>query len=663
MALGIGKKHLARVGGPRRTTWVVAILLVVATAAFGVSTAGANKAVPVATGAMVPAHKTDKCIGFSEDRYLELQNCTESADQVAELRHVTDGYFELAIGQDCAHIENYSSQKDARIVASDCGLVQANMLWKPTSKGLTSKLVNYCMTVFHNSGHHGAPVIQDSCGGAWYQRYTIGGTSVEGLTDPTKPGNPPVVVTTTTAAPATTTTAAPTSVTSTPNTITSTTVSAPTTTAPPTTESTTTTATPGVMGKPAKVSNYNTEMCVGMGETSQDPTLQPCETNKAMDVAFAAVGSNGAGQLRLGNECLTPENGSGEMEASVVLANCDTADESLWVPADWRWNQDLTMLRNIESGLCLKANDRSENAELSQGLCNPMDDRQQLWDSTFADGMMAKDLNNIPPVSAKFHGTLDFNSFHEGTYKMDSWTHGDIAFYAPPGRVTNEMANRWVAWYAHMDALHRKVWNQDNFDSVYRTTDPNHGRKKVVALIDKGKCSCGNKQQAEVLGFTDWIVEDPTNWMFHWVIFYEMNRGGPTPDFYARATWPNTHQGGLILPHMMAGLAFYELGGPAGLERDVLGGFMQKLTAWKMEETKPLAQLEIPADIQMGILLTILQDRGTDTFIQTLHNMADKPDATSATQALCDFRDAVNASTGGAYNSRMTNDWRLPTSC
>ncbi len=321
------------------------------------------------------------------------------------------------------------------------------------------------------------------------------------------------------------------------------------------------------------------------------------------------------------------------------------------------------MLRNKLSGLCLEANEWTAGAGMTQMICNPNDARTQLWGAEFAAGMMGRDNTLVDPVAADRHGTLDFDSFHRGTYKMDSWSHGDIAFYAPPGKVTDEMAQRWMGWYAHMDALHRRVWNQDNFDSVYRKEDRNHGRKKVVAMIDDGECSCGSKQQAEILGFTPRILEEPEDWRHHWVMFYEMNRGGPTPNFYARATWPNTHQGGLILPHMMAALAFYELGGPAGLERDVPGAFLLGLTKWRVEETKPLAELEIPADIQMGILVTILRDRGTDTFIETLHNMSEKPEATSATQALCDFRDAVNASTGNQYDSRMTNDWRLPTSC
>ncbi len=142
-------------------------------------------------------------------------------------------------------------------------------------------------------------------------------------------------------------------------------------------------------------------------------------------------------------------------------------------------------------------------------------------------------------------------------------------------------------------------------------------------------------------------------------MFYEMNRGGPTPNFYARATWPNTHQGGLILPHMMAGLAFYEIGGPAGLERDVPGDIIRGLTAWEYQNT-PLVETEIPADIQMGILLKILQEQGTDAFIDTLHNMSEKPDALNPVQAMCDFRTSVNEATGRIYDERMTNDWRLP---
>ena len=143
-----------------------------------------------------------------------------------------------------------------------------------------------------------------------------------------------------------------------------------------------------------------------------------------------------------------------------------------------------------------------------------------------------------------------------------------------------------------------------------------------------------------------------------------MNRGGPTPDFYGRATWPVSHQGGLLLPHLMAGLGFYEVGGPAGLERDVPGDILRDLREWEHEsEGTPLADYDVPGDLQLGVLLQILQEQGTDTFIQILRNMAQKPTATSATGALCDFREAINSATSNLYDTRMTNTWRLPTSC
>ncbi len=384
---------------------------------------------------------------------------------------------------------------------------------------------------------------------------------------------------------------------------------------------------------------------------------------------FALNGGGGAGQLQVGSLCVTVQGGATGENAPVTLEDCGAGDESQWVPIDWRWGGGKwIMLRNRKSGLCLEP-DRNGGGGAGvgfvQNLCNPGDHRQQLWDSAFADGLMASDRTNVGPVNAVSHGVKDFSSFHNGTYSMGAWTYGDIAFYAPADRVTDAMARTWMAWYAHMDALHERVWNNPDFESVYRQpNDANFGKKKVVALIDDGLCSCGNKRQAEALGFTPRIIEDPNNWVHHWILFYEMNRGGRTPDFYARATWPATHQGGLILPHMMAGLAFYELGGAAGLERDVPGEILRGLKAWELNPDRPaLADQEIPADTQMGILLQILQDRGTDTFIQVLHNMAEKPEATSANQALCDFRSAVNSATGNQYDGKMTNDWRLPTGC
>ncbi len=453
--------------------------------------------------------------------------------------------------------------------------------------------------------------------------------------------------------PATTTTAAPT-----------TTEATTTTAAPPSTSTTapTTTTTP-TGGTAMKVGLYNTDKCVGSGESGSVLHVQLCDSGEAGSVSLGTPGTDGYGQIRVDGLCLSLQDASRDPGTPVVTKPCDSSPESMWVAYDWRWSQENVMLENKLSGLCIDSRSWDVGSNYSQELCNPNDNRTQLWNADFAGDLIGRANNRVPAVNGQFHGTLDFDSFHEGTYKMDSWTFGDIALYAPPGKFTNADANRWLAWYSHMDSLHRKVWNQDNFETVYRKNDRNHGMKKVVALIDKGKCSCGNKRQAEILGFTPRIEEQPAEWMHHWVMFYEMNRGGPTPNFYARATWPNTHQGGLILPHMMAALAFYEIGGPAGLHRDVPGDLLQGLTKWRVTETKPLAQRDIPADIQMGILVKILQENGSDTFINTLHEMSRKPDATNATQTLCDFRDAVNSTTGGRYDKQMTDDWRLPTSC
>lgn len=288
--------------------------------------------------------------------------------------------------------------------------------------------------------------------------------------------------------------------------------------------------------------------------------------------------------------------------------------------------------------------------------------------------------SSVPPVEATYHGIKPFQGFAvSGDY--DAWTYGDIAFYAPPGRVTQEMANQWLAWYARVDELYRIVVPRTDaeFELVFRGNDPNFGRKKVIAFAeDSCGAGCGNKGQAETVWSTlDAAVADPYDFTHHWILFYEMGRGGGNESFDYRANWPVDQ---IMLPHLMASFAYYDLGGMDALlsEVDGSGGTPRKIWLdmdnWQADGHKYVEyftdQNQTWFDpngyfpITPGIIQRIGVEQGLEAVNRVFDNISDYPASASyesATDAMCDFQEAVNEATNGQYADKMVNDWGLPS--
>ncbi|MEM7338482.1 MAG: Ig domain-containing protein [Actinomycetota bacterium] len=273
---------------------------------------------------------------------------------------------------------------------------------------------------------------------------------------------------------------------------------------------------------------------------------------------------------------------------------------------------------------------------------------------------------------ASFQGVHPFDSFFQGRQQYDAWTAGDIAFYAPQGRVAPEVAAGWMDWYVRTDAMYRVVSGRDNFDQVYRRGTPDLGNKKVLAIVETCGAGCGSKQQAEAdPGYINAMVGSPNDFQQHWIFFYEMGRGGSPEPWYGRATWPKNT---VIIPHLMAGLAFYEFGGINALQPgNIPGDLLAELDRWEQEDIEYIDNFPIADQQSQGgytshhlmpaMLWRIRMETDVATVGQITANMAAKPESTSAQQAMCDFRASVNEATGGRFDSRMTGPWGLPDTC
>ncbi|MEM8922083.1 MAG: discoidin domain-containing protein [Actinomycetota bacterium] len=279
-----------------------------------------------------------------------------------------------------------------------------------------------------------------------------------------------------------------------------------------------------------------------------------------------------------------------------------------------------------------------------------------------------------PANAAVYHGVKPYNSFSQGTLQYDAWTSGEVAFYAPAGQVPEADGLRWVDWYRRADELYERMSTKDDFDAVYRGNDPNFGRVKVLGIVETCGAGCGNKLQAEAdPGYLPKMVGDPTDPDEHWIFFYEMGRTGSRggfEDFYAKATWPTNT---LIVPHMMAAASYYELGGEELLRNGNTKFLFEELDRWEQENIEYVDNFTANDQqsqngwtshhLMPAMLLEIMVDTDFDTLARILENMSNKPEAQNATQAMCDFQDAVNAATGGAYADRMKGEWGLPDAC
>ena len=280
----------------------------------------------------------------------------------------------------------------------------------------------------------------------------------------------------------------------------------------------------------------------------------------------------------------------------------------------------------------------------------------------------------VEPVRAVYQGVRQHTSFSNTVADQDFWTYEDIAYTAPQGRVTNEQANQWIAWYVRADELYRVVSGRPDFDFVYRA-NTEWGPKKIVAVVEGQTCGagCGNKQKAETdQGFLDQMLDDPADYQFHWIFFYEMGRGGSPEPWYGRATWPSNT---VILPHLMAGLSYYEVGGGEDGLRDTFipGDLLAELETWEEMDIEYVDHFVASDQQKVGsftshhlmpaMLWKIRMETDLETIGEITANMATKPPATSGQQAMCDFRDAVNDATDGAFDEQMIGPWGLPHDC
>lgn len=279
---------------------------------------------------------------------------------------------------------------------------------------------------------------------------------------------------------------------------------------------------------------------------------------------------------------------------------------------------------------------------------------------------------NVPPVAAVYHGEKQYNGFRVNAM-YDAWTYGDIVFYAPPGNVTQEMANQWLAWYAHVDDLYRAVVprTDTDFDLGFRDNDPHFGRKKVLAMVTEScGAGCGSKTRAEAVGILEPAVADPYDFTHHWILFYEMGRGGVDETFDLKANWPVQQY---FLPHLMASLAFHSIGGMEGLLRDVPGEIYTALDRWEQSGNQYVDffvdQNQTWFDpagffpLSLNILLRIAVETDYQTVREILDNISDylsSPRIETSVEAMCLFQEAVNDATNSEYADRLVDNWGMP---
>ncbi|MEM7539065.1 MAG: Ig domain-containing protein, partial [Chloroflexota bacterium] len=280
-------------------------------------------------------------------------------------------------------------------------------------------------------------------------------------------------------------------------------------------------------------------------------------------------------------------------------------------------------------------------------------------------------------VNATYHGVMEYPTFNVGTLQYDAWSYGDVALYTPPGKININQANLWLAWYHRVDELYRQVTEgtgRTDFDLTYRADAPGLGRKKMLGHPhDSCGAGCGNKQKAEAVGILDRLVASPDNYVDHWILFYEMGRaGGNFESFYGRATWPTNT---IILPHLMAGMSFYVVGGSdAAIEQGTPGHLLNRLDAWTQSGNRWVDHFVASDqqstggynshDLIAAMFYRILQDTDDiNTIVAILNNMSNKPSPSSAQQAMCDFQRSIREATGDRYTVKMVHEWGLPEGC
>lgn len=405
-----------------------------------------------------------------------------------------------------------------------------------------------------------------------------------------------------------------------------------------------------------------------------------CDGGEHQNIAFVPTAeNNGFGNLRLAHSglCLSPGGAGTGPGAAIVQVECTTEAHLLWAIAVPMNNSGRRELRNLDSKQCISTADhRGDGVAAEQFHCDP-NRWQNAWSTTIGDADRFARMNErAPAVQAEAHGTQDLFSFVAGVIPADAWTYGDVAFYAPVGKVDQETANRWMGWHVAIDKMHQDLsgfQDPNVFRSVYRRGDQNYvtpGAKKVMAIVDGPGGALGNKQQAEVgMGWFGYMMQNPEDYTMHYTHFYEMNRGGADEPIEFRAIWPHNPSGSnpvYIMPHFMGGMAFWAIGDDAALEDGSSGWFLSMLDTWEREDKKYVETFDQDPNgggLIVAMLWRILQETDYETLGQVLDNMESKPKVTDGNVAMCNFADAVNDATGGRFAERLTGPWGMPDNC
>lgn len=278
---------------------------------------------------------------------------------------------------------------------------------------------------------------------------------------------------------------------------------------------------------------------------------------------------------------------------------------------------------------------------------------------------------------AEYRGMHDFHSFSNGVIREHVWTLDPIVYYTWAGDLSQANADRWMGWYRDCNALYERVLGRD----AYLENDPNFGPSKVLAVVDAdpmmcgtvAAAGCGNKSKAQAArSYATSMATTPSSITPHWVLLYEMGRGGQPETFYERAIWPRDGWNA-GMPHTMAGVCFHELVGDEALEstRATPGKLLEKLDAWEASDLEYASVFAegssgsgyIAHDLVAAMLYRLLQREGLDALVAFFREIENKPPASNATDAMCDFVNAVNAVTDGRMDETLRGPWGLPDAC
>ncbi|WP_156317054.1 malectin domain-containing carbohydrate-binding protein [Marinagarivorans algicola] len=284
------------------------------------------------------------------------------------------------------------------------------------------------------------------------------------------------------------------------------------------------------------------------------------------------------------------------------------------------------------------------------------------------------DSASAPQPKATYHGKKPFRSFNNGTIVEHAWSLDKIVYYTWDD-VSQENADRWLTWYQQCNGLYEKVLDR----AAYLENDANFGSKKVLAVVDASPmlcgtvnaAGCGNKLKAQASrGYATSAANAPNSVLPHWILYYEMGRGGRAEPFYKKGIWPKTGWSA-GMPHTMAGICMHSLGGNSTLEStgSTPGRLLERLNKWENDTLKfhetfitGSSQGYNPHDLVAAMMYRILQAESPNTIRDIFKEIAKKPERDTPKQAMCDFVASVNAVTD-KFSARLIGPWGMPNDC